>query len=138
MVRHYINPSRSIHLTRKDLGKEVKLRPSKGYIPEGVSFSPTVRNALEGVPFYYTRKSKDWKRRRQFVKEGDEFTVYTPTRKRAAIIPSTADDIKRTRERRVLGKVRVRKMGRIKVRVDNNKWEYKWLRELSALAVMRI
>jgi hypothetical protein len=127
MVKEYVYPNRSVHITRRDLGNKTKLRPSKEYTPEGVSFAPTVRHSLEGVPFYYTKKSKDWKRRRKFVKEGDEWNVYTPVRKRVAVVPSTISDFKRTRERRVLSKVAVKKIGRIKVKVGNNKWEYKWV-----------
>jgi len=127
MKKVYVHPSRSVHLTRKDLGDRVTLRPSKEYTPEGVSFSPTVRHALEGVPFYYTRRRKDWKRCRKFVEEGNEFSVYTPVRKRVAAIPSTIDDYRRTRERRVLDKVKVKRMGRIRVRVGKRKWKYQWI-----------
>ncbi len=133
MSKEYVYPNRSVHITRKDLGKRVKLRPSKGYTPSGVSFAPTVRNALEGVPFYYNRtgtekiRRKDWDERKKFVKQGSEWNVYTPVRRRSAIIPKTIDDFKRTRERRVLSKVEVKRVGRIKVKVGNNKWEYRWL-----------
>jgi hypothetical protein len=127
MVKQYVYPNRYVHITRKDLGKRVKLRKSKGFTPSGVSFAPTVRNALEGVPFYYTNNG-DWKRRRRFVKEGNEWNVYTPVRKRKAVIPSTIDDFKRTRERRVLSKVDVKKIGKIKVKVGNNRWEYHWIK----------
>ncbi len=129
MVRkrqEYIYPSRSVHITRKNLGKRVKLRPSRKFIPTGVSFAPTVKNALEGVPFYYT-DARDWKRRRRYVKEGDEWNVYTPIRKRKAVIPTTIDDYERTRERRVLGKVNVKRIGRIKVKIGNNRWVYRWI-----------
>ena len=103
------------------------LKPSKGYEPEGVSFAPTIRHALEGVPYYYTRKTKDWKRRRGFVKEGNEWNVYTPVRKRVAAIPHTIDDFKRTRERRVLSKIKAKRIGKIRVKVGDNRWEYKWI-----------
>ena len=127
--KEYVYPDRSVHITRQDLGDKTRLHPSKGYAPKGVSFAPTIRNALEGVPFYYTRKSKDWKRRRKFVKDGDEWNVYTPVRKRIAITPKTIDDYKRTRERRVLSKIRAKRIGKIKVKVGNNKWEYKWIKK---------
>ncbi len=129
MPKQYVYPSRSVHITRRNLGAKVKLRPSKGYTPEGVSFAPTVKHALEGIPDYYTKKSKDWRRRRKFVKEGNEFNVYTPIRKRRAVIPTTIDDYKRTRERRVLSKVAAKRIGKIRVRVGNNKWEYKWIKQ---------
>lgn len=127
MSSEYVYPERYVHLTRKNLGKRVRLRPSKSYRPMGVAFAPTVRNALEGIPFYYTDKN-DWKSRRKLVKEGNEFNVYTPTRKRKAIIPKTIDDFERTRERRVTSGVKAKLMGRIRVKVANNKWSYKWLR----------
>lgn len=123
----YVHPGRSVHITRKDLGDRPTIYPSKDYLPEGVSLAPTIRHALEGVPFYYTRKRKDWRRRRKFVKEGNEFSVYTPVRRQVAVIPDTIDDYGRTRERRVLDKVRMRKMGRIRVRVGSNRWEYEWI-----------
>ena len=127
MKKTHVYPGRSVHITREDLGGRVRLRINKEYEPEGVSFAPTVRNALEGVPFYYTRERKDWGRRRRFLKEGDEWYVYTPVRKRVAIIPGTVDDYKRTRERRVLSEVEVRRVGKIKVKIGNNRWEYQWM-----------
>lgn len=127
MGKAYVYPSRSVHITMRDLGGKVRLRPSKGYTPSGVSFSPTVKHALEGVPYYYTGK-KDWTRRRHFVKEGNEWNVYTPVRKRIAVIPSTIGDYKRTKERRVLSKVDAKLIGRIKVKVGNNRWEYQWVK----------
>lgn len=125
--KEYVYPSRSVHITRQNLGDRTRLSPSKGYVPKGVSFSPTIRNALEGVPYYYTRKRKDWKRRRRFVKEGDEWNVYTPVRKRIAVIPSTIEDYKRTRERRVLSRIKARRIGRIRVKVGRNRWKYQWI-----------
>ena len=123
----FIYPSRSVHITRSDLGKVVKLKVSKDYKPQGVSFSPTVRGALEGVPFYYTRNSKDWSRRKKWLKEGSLWYVYTPTKKYKAIIPEV-DDYSRTRERRVLSKVEAKRLGKIKVGISSDKWTYKWLK----------
>ncbi len=131
--KRYINPNRYFHITQKDLGNKVVLRKSKVAHPKGVSFSPSIRKALEAVPFYYNRTGKekirrrDWQERKEFVRERSEWNVYTPTRKRRAIIPSTIDDFHRTGERRVLDKVKAKKVGRIKVRVGNNRWEYRWL-----------
>jgi hypothetical protein len=132
-VSEYVYPSKSVHITQKDLGKNPVLRISKNTRPKGVSFSPTVKKALEGVPFYYNRlgteklRRKDWKERKEFVKEGSEWNVYTPVRKRKAVVPATIDDFHRTGERRVLSKVRAKKIGRIKVRVSKNKWAYQWI-----------
>lgn len=130
----YIYPSKSVHITQKNLGEKVTLRPSKNIRPKGVCFAPSVRKALEAVPFYYNvsgnnkPRRKDWKQRKKFVSEGNEWNVYTPVRKRKAMIPeSTAHDTKRTGERRVLDKVEAKKIGRIRVRVGRNKWEYKWI-----------
>jgi len=132
-MSEYIYPSRSVHITQKDLGKKTVLRKSKNTEPKGVSFSPTIKKALDAVPFYYNRygtekiRRKDWQEREKFVKEGSEWNVYTPVRKRKAVVPKTIDDFKRTGERRVLDKVQVKKIGRIKVRVNRNKWDYKWI-----------
>jgi hypothetical protein len=129
----YVYPSKSVHITQKDLGKRTVLRTSKNTRPVGVSFSPSVKKALEGVPFYYNRlgtekmRQKDWKERKAFVKEGSEWNVYTPVRKRKAVVPATIDDFHRTGERRVLSKVQAKKIGRVKVRVAGNKWAYKWI-----------
>ena len=132
-MSEYVYPSKSVHITQKDLGKKPVLRTSKNTRPVGVSFSPTVKKALEGVPFYYNRlgtekiRRKDWSERKKFVKEGSEWNVYTPVRKRKAVIPATIDDFHRTGERRVLNKVQAKKIGRIKVWVGRNKWEYRWI-----------
>ncbi len=132
-IKVYVKPSRSIHITQKNLGNKVVLRKSKKYQPVGVSFSPTIRNALNGVPFYYNRsgtenvRRKDWKERKKFVKECNTWYVYTPTRTRKAVIPDTIDDYERTRERRVLDNVKAKRIGKIKVRVGRNRWEYEWI-----------
>jgi hypothetical protein len=132
-MSEYVYPSKSVHITQKNLGKKVILRPSKTYTPVGVSFAPTVKKALEAVPLYHNRhgnehlRRKDWIERQKWVNKSSEWNVYTPVRKRKAMIPSTIDDFKRTGERRVLGKVQSKKIGRIKVQVKNNKWMYKWL-----------
>jgi hypothetical protein len=129
----YVYPSKSVHITRKDLGKKVVLRPSKSYSPVGVSFAPTVKKALEAVPIYHNRHGKeklrpeDWQERKKWANKSSEWNVYTPIRKRKAVIPSTIDDFHRTGERRVLNKVEAKKIGRIKVRVSGNKWVYKWI-----------
>ncbi len=128
--KEYIYPNKSIHLTQKDLGERTELKTSSDYIPKGVSFAPTVRQALEGVPDYYTN-TKDWERRRKFVEEEDEWNVYTPIRKRTAITPESISDYKRTGERRVLSNVIVKRIGKIKVKVGNNKWEYHWIEKSS-------
>ena len=133
MGDQYVYPNKSFHITPKELGKKVTLRKNKTYTPEGVSFSPTVKKALEGVPYFYNvsgndkPSKKDWRERDKWANEKSEWNVYTPVRKRKAIIPATIDDFKRTGERRVLDKVKTKKIGRIKVSVKNNKWMYKWL-----------
>jgi hypothetical protein len=128
-----VYPSKSVHITRKELGKNVVLRPSKNTSPVGVSFSPTVKKALNAVPLYHNRhgnekiRRKDWDERKKWVGKTSEWNVYTPVRKRKAVIPSTIDDFYRTGERRVLGKVKAKKIGRIKIKVKNNKWGYNWI-----------
>ena len=132
-MSEYVYPSKSVHITQKDLGKKVTLRGSKDYTPKGVSFSPTIKKALEAVPYFYNvsgenkPRRKDWKERKKWAKKSSEWNVYTPVRKRKAIRPTTADDLRRTGERRVLDKVEAKKIGRIKVGVGNNKWVYKWI-----------
>ena len=133
MAKEYVYPSRSVHITRKNLGKRVTLKPSKKYVPSGVSFAPTVKKALEGVPYFYNvsgsdkPRRKDWKQRSKWAKKATNWNVYTPVRKRKAIIPKTIDDFSRTGERRVTDKVKARKVGTVKVSVKNNKWNYKWV-----------
>ena len=128
-----VYPNKAVHLTRVDLGDKGVLRPSGKYTPKGVSFSPTVRTALEGLTYFYNvsggdkAAGVDWKERKKWAEKKSEWNVYTPVRKRRAVIPSTIDDYGRTRERRVKGKILVRKMGTVKVEVKNNQWTYRWL-----------
>ena len=100
-------PGEHFHITRRNLGKKATLKASGAYMPKGVSFGPTIVNCLKAVPFYYTSGKGAWTRRKKFVKEGDTWYVYTPVKKHQAIIPSVkiVDDVKRTKERRVSGKV---------------------------------
>lgn len=122
---NYVFPHRYFHITQCDLGEKAILKPSGEYKPVGVSFSPTIRGCLEGVPFYYTYVP-DWRRRRDFVRDRNVWHVYTPTKRIEAIIPDTIDDFERTRERRVLHQISVTRIGIITVTCLNNKWEYKW------------
>ncbi len=122
---NFVYPHRYFHITRHDLGERAILKPSREYEPEGVSFSPTIRGCLEGVPFYYTYVP-DWRRRSDFTKQGNKWYVYTPAEITEAIIPNTIDDFERTRERRVLHRIRVIKIGIITVTCPDNKWEYQW------------
>ena len=132
-MSEYVYPSRSVHITQKDLGKKPVLRTSKNTRPVGVSFSPTVKKALEAVPVYHNRhgnekvRPKDWQEREKWVNKSGEWNVYTPSRKRKAVIPATIDDFHRTGERRVLSKVQAKKIGRVRVRVSRNKWAYQWI-----------
>ncbi len=121
----FVYPHRYFHLTRLDLGETATLKPSQEYEPIGVSFSPTIRGCLEGVPFYYTR-IPNWRRRKDFVKTGNTWHVYTPIETTRAIIPSTIDDFERTRERRVPHKIKALQIGIITVTCTNNRWEYQW------------
>ena len=131
--KEYVYPNKYYHITQKDLGKKVILRKSKDAKPKGVSFSPSISGALNAVPFYFNRmgtekvRHKDWQERKKFLKEGNEWNVYTPIRKRKAVVPSTIDDFNRTRERRVLDKVEAKKVGTIKVKISNDKWKYDWI-----------
>lgn len=129
-VGKIIHPNRCFHITRGYLGKWAILKPSGKYEPVGISFSPTIRGCLEGTPFYYTKRNdrkSDWQRRKKFVGEGNLWYVYTPINKVAAIIPDRIDDFERTRERRVLGRVSVKYVGRIVVNISERGWEYKWI-----------
>lgn len=133
MAKEYVYPNKYYHITQKDLGESVVLRKSKVAKPKGVSFAPSIRKALNSVPFYYNVdgtdkvKRKDWNERKKFVREGNEWNVYTPVRKRKAIIPETIDDFHRTGERRVIDKVKAKKVGKIRVKVGRNRWEYEWI-----------
>jgi hypothetical protein len=124
--QQYVYPHRYFHITQSNLGKNVIMKPSGNYEPKGVSFSPTIRGCLEGVPFYYT-DANDWHTRKDFVKEWDIWFVYTPAHKRIAIIPDSCDDLERTRERRVPHKTSCNLVGVIKVNCNNNRWDYKWI-----------
>ena len=132
-MSEYVYPSKSVHITQRDLGKKPVLRPSKSYSPTGVSFAPSVKKALEAVPLYHNRhgnekvRPKDWQERKKWANKSGEWNVYTPVRKRKAVVPATIDDFHRTGERRVLSKVQAKKIGRVKVRVTGNKWAYKWI-----------
>ena len=132
-MKQYVYPNRSVHITPQDLGKRPTIRPSKKYSPTGVSFSPTIKKSLEGVPYFYNvsgkekPKRKDWVERKKWANRKPIWNVYTPSRKRSAIIPTTIDDFKRTGERRVLDKVKAKRIGKVKVDVKNNKWTYSWL-----------
>ncbi len=129
---NYVFPHRYFHITQHDLGEKAILKPSGEYKPAGVSFSPSIRGCLEGVPFYYNRngneriRRKDWKERKDFAREGNTWHVYTPIKRTEAIIPDTIDDFERTRERRVLHHIPVTRIGIITVTCLNNKWEYQW------------
>jgi hypothetical protein len=129
MKQEYVYPGKSVHITPKDLGKKVKLKPSSGYLPKGVSFSPSIKKALDAVPYFYKIKltQSAWKLRKGWAEKKRKWNVYTPVRKRKAVIPKTIDDFGRTGERRVLGKVNAKKIGTVQVSVKNNKWDYKWL-----------
>ena len=133
MKQEYVYPGKSFHITPTDLGKRVKLKRSKVAKPAGVSFSPSIRKALEAVPYFYNvsgsdrPKRSDWKERKRWADKKRKWNVYTPVRKRKAVIPKTIDDFGRTGERRVLGKVNAKKIGTVQVSVKNNKWDYKWL-----------
>lgn len=134
MTRQYVYPDKSVHITPKDLGNRPTLHPNKKYTPKGVSFSPTIKRSLEGVPYFYNvagkekPKRQDWVERKRWAGKKRTWNVYTPIRKRAAVIPTTIDDFKRTGERRVLDKVKAKRMGKVRVDVKNNKWEYQWLK----------
>ena len=131
-TNEYVYPNKSVHITAEDLGERVVLKPSGNYEPKGVSFSPTIKQALEGVPYFYNVSGKDkpkvahWNERKKWAKRKNKWNVYTPTRKRKAVVPSTIDDFKRTGERRVLDKVEAKKMGTVVVSVKNNQWVYGW------------
>ena len=109
------------------MGKTSVLKISKDNTPKGVSFSPSIPCCLEGVPFYYTRKI-DWKKRKEYVKKGDNnWYVYTPIKPYIGIKPTRkqVDDVERTREIRVLQQVKVVFVKKIIVGIKNNKWVYK-------------
>lgn len=127
----WVYPHRYFHLSQTNLGQIVRLRPTNGWTPNGVSFSPTIRGCLNGVPFYYNRngkekiRDKDWKERREFLQECNLWYVYSPIAKTPAIIPDV-DDFDRTRERRVLKPIKCILIGTIIVTCPQNRWEYKW------------
>jgi hypothetical protein len=115
----FVEPYKDIHITRKRLGKRARLKASGDYEPKGVSFSPSERQALNAIPLFYTGKDnfrftkKDYKKGRKirrFV-----FNIYTPVRKRKAIVPKKAGDYWKSGEKRVAGTVPVKRIGRMRV-----------------------
>lgn len=121
----YVFPQKDYHLSLKYIGKHNILKPTGDYKPLGVSFAPSIRECLEAVPFYYTA-SKDWQRRKRFVREGRIWYVYTPSYQQEAIIP-TIDDYNRTHEKRATGKIEVDYVGAIRVTVRGNSWRYEYV-----------
>lgn len=122
----YVFPEKDLHLSREYLGGFNVLKPTGDFKPLGVSFAPSIRECLEGIPFYYT-DSRDWGRRKRFVREGNIWYVYTPADKHEAVIPDTIDDFNRTHEKRALGKIPVEFVGKILVSVRGNAWKYRWI-----------
>ncbi len=122
----YVFPNKDFHLSRKYIGEHNVLKPTGNFNPPGISFASSIRECLEGVPFYFT-EFRDWNRRKGFVREGNIWYVYTPIDKRESIIPDTIDDFNRTHEKRVLGKIHVELVGKIRVSVRGNAWKYRWI-----------
>jgi len=124
-----VYPERYYHISRKDLGRECTLIPSEGYSPSGVSFAPTIAKCLSAVPYYFTGQRADWERRKRFVKQGNIWYVYTPVKKTEAISISSkmTPDVLYSKERRVLGNVKVKRIGKIRVSVGYNRWKIDWL-----------
>jgi hypothetical protein len=113
----YVTPYTYIHLTKRNLGRSVTLLPSKGYRPSGVSFAPTIRQALNAMPVFYTGEDNFVGKKlpaRHMVKRYT-FYIYTPVRRQLAIIPRTADDYRRSGERRVPEPIKCKRAGVITV-----------------------
>lgn len=144
LIRKYtkVTPNKWFHITKRNIGETTVLIPSINYSPIGVSFTPSIKRCLEALPLFYFdikdkvntreggRKLHGSGRVRHFT-----FYVYTPIKRYIAVIPSTCDDIKRSKERRVLRKVKAKRMGIIKV-TSRESWSgkqiynlrYEWLK----------
>jgi hypothetical protein len=113
-----IFPNKHYHITKKNLGDEVTLKPSGDFEPEGVSFAPSIEQAINAIPLYFTGEdnfNKDEAQYKKGVVRKTTFYVYTPSEEYKAIIPKTVDDIELSDERRVLGNVTSKKIGKISV-----------------------
>lgn len=119
----YIYPNKHIHLTSKDLGSKVTLHPSKNYTPEGVSFAPSIKQAINALPVFYSGEDVFVKKELPniYVEREYTFYVYTPVKKYEAIIPKTADDVDVSGERRVLGNVDAKLISKILVTSNETK-----------------
>ena len=113
-----VTPNQWVHITRKNLGEEVTLEPSRGFTPMGVSFAPSVEQALDAIPLFFTGE-KNAKENGVLLGKGKirHFTyyVYTPVKQYDAVVPRKADDTDISGERRVLKKVKAKRLGIIDV-----------------------
>jgi len=123
-----IEPGQYVHITNRDLGQIVTLKKSEDYAPSGVSFSPSIKQCLEGIPCFYIGKDKrasneEWKNRMTYLKKNRIWYVYTPIKTEFGVIPRV-DDLHRTAEVRVLKHVEARLLTIVKV-YANKKWTVK-------------
>lgn len=115
-----IEPGEYFHLTEKELGKETGLKKKWTHSPveyisfPGVSFSPTLEQALNALPDAATR-----------FEEGRVMYVYTPRKKKVGFIP-LEDDIDVSGEIRIPEDVDVSLVKKIFVKLIKENEDYKW------------
>ena len=118
----YVYPNKYFHLNKNNLGKCVTLIPSNFYKPNGVSFAPSIKQALNALPIFYTGTDNFIAKRlpRVYWEREYKFYIFTPIKRYKAIIPTTADDVKVSQERRVICPVESRLIGKITVVCDES------------------
>lgn len=111
-------PNKWFHITRRDLGESAILSPSGDFSPIGVSFAPSVRQALDAIPLFFSDEKSARENAESVSGSGKirrfTFYVYTPIKRYVAIIPDI-EDIEVSGERRVLRGAKVRRVGIIDV-----------------------
>jgi hypothetical protein len=113
-----VSPYKHYHITQENLGEKVKLIPSGEFQPVGVSFAPSIEQAINAIPLYFTGEDNFNKKEENYKKgvlRKKVFYVYTPSKEYKAITPKTVDDIELSQEKRVLGSVDAKKIGKIVV-----------------------
>lgn len=138
-----VTPGKWLHISMKNLEQYVVLSPSRDFSPIGVSFAPSIKQALEAIPLFYGDEKVAREGGKEIFGSGKirrfTFYVYTPTKRYVAAIPSIdiCDDVKISGERRVLRKVKAKRVGVIDV-VSRETWSgskiydlrYNWRRSI--------
>ena len=125
LKRSVLQPGKSFHITRRDLGASPVLRAqeSDSMIDiasfRGVSFSPSIDQCLDSIPDAPSGHDK----------AATIFYVYTPKESSKALVPET-EDMEYSEELRIPSDIKGQLVGKIRARVLRNRetgeWENKW------------